>query len=109
MLKSKLAFIPALAIAAVSFSSLSWAADAKPTPKATPHGHEMTKEQRQQMAEMHQKMADCLKSDKPLSECRSEMMKACHDKMGAEGCPMMGHHGEGHGHKHGASHEEHED
>ena len=50
----------------------------------------MTPEQRQTMAAAHEKMAACLRSDRPLSECRNEMMQACHKMMGKEGCPMMG-------------------
>lgn len=37
----------------------------------------MTKDERNQMAEMHSKMADCLKSDKEMSECHNEMMTSC--------------------------------
>jgi len=48
-----------------------------------------TPEVRQKMADVHQKMADCLRSDKPMSACKDEMMKSCHDSMGKEGCPMM--------------------
>lgn len=51
----------------------------------------LTKEQRAKMADVHQKMAECLRSERPISECRAEMMKGCKDTMGAEGCPMMGH------------------
>ena len=52
----------------------------------------MTKEQREKMAVSHEKMAVCLRSDKPMKECHEEMMKACTDTMGADACPMMGHH-----------------
>ncbi len=45
---------------------------------------------RQKMAEVHQRMATCLRSDKPIAECRSDMWKNCQDLMGKEGCPMMG-------------------
>ena len=61
------------------------AADPAKAPPPAP-----TAEQRQKMAEVHQKMADCLRSDRPIAECRSEMATACHDMMGAGGCPMMG-------------------
>lgn len=44
---------------------------------------------RQKMAEVHQRMAVCLKSDKPMTECRAEMLKNCQDLMGRDGCPMM--------------------
>jgi hypothetical protein len=77
-------------IAAVA--ALSWllavAAPAAEPKQAAPK--EPTADQRQKMAEIHQKMADCLRSDRPLAECRSEMAKACHDTLGASGCPMMG-------------------
>lgn len=48
-----------------------------------------TKEDRQKMADVHTKMAQCLNSDKPLSDCRKEMMDSCQG-MGKDGCPMMG-------------------
>lgn len=46
--------------------------------------------QRQKMAEVHQQMATCLASERPMSECRAEMHKNCQGMMGEEGCPMMG-------------------
>jgi len=70
--------------AAMMVGNLTFAADKKTESKAP------SKEQRQQMATVHQKMAECLKSDKPMSECKSEMMKSCQEKMGKDGCPMMG-------------------
>jgi hypothetical protein len=50
----------------------------------------LTSEQRQRMAGLHEKMASCLRSDRPMAECRQEMMKGCKDTMGKDGCPMMG-------------------
>jgi len=50
----------------------------------------LTTEQRQKMADAHEKMAVCLRSDKPLNECQEEMMKACKKNMGKSGCSMMG-------------------
>lgn len=49
---------------------------------------EMSKEDRAKMAEMHTKMADCLKSDKSMSECHREMKDHCKD-MGGDQCYMM--------------------
>jgi hypothetical protein len=50
---------------------------------------EPTKDQRAQMAEMHTKAAECLKSEKPFEQCREEMMNNC--PMAKDGqCPMMG-------------------
>lgn len=50
----------------------------------------LTKEQREKMATIHEQMAACLRSDKPISECHKEAMKSCQDTMGKDGCPMMG-------------------
>lgn len=82
--------------AVVTGNSLSFAADKQTEAKGP------SKEQRQKMAEAHQKMADCLNSDKPMGECKDEMMKSCHDMMGKDGCPMMSEKGGmmGHGSMH---------
>ena len=68
-------------------------------------------EDRAKMAEAHEKMAACLRSNRPMKECRSEMEKA-HKGMGwghACGGQCEGHgdgqcqgHGKGHGKGHGA-------
>jgi hypothetical protein len=71
------------ALALVS-TSPALAADAEKGAPSSP-----SPEVRQQMAAVHQKMAECLRSDRPIAECRSEMMKSCHDMMGEGGCPMM--------------------
>jgi hypothetical protein len=47
-------------------------------------------EQRQKMAGLHESMAACLRSDRPMPECRQEMMKGCKDTMGKDGCSMIG-------------------
>jgi hypothetical protein len=49
---------------------------------------EPTTEQRQKMAKMHESMAACLRSDKPMQDCKKEMMNSCEDSMGKE-CKMM--------------------
>jgi len=49
----------------------------------------LTPEQRQQMAETHRKMAECLVSTRPFAECRAEMHASCQANH-ADGCPMMG-------------------
>lgn len=58
---------------------------------------QMTAEQRQNMAATHEKMANCLRSDKSMEVCRQEMMQSCKDMMGKDRCPMMGHMGKMHG------------
>jgi hypothetical protein len=54
----------------------------------------LSKETREKMATLHEQMAACLRSDRPLSECHSAMMKSCQEQLGSDGCPMimgMGH------------------
>ena len=48
-----------------------------------------SKEMRERMATLHEHMAACLRSDKSLSECHSEMRKHCEDVMGTQGCTRM--------------------
>jgi hypothetical protein len=43
-----------------------------------------------EMAEVHQRMAVCLKSDRPMTECRADVRKNCRDLMGTDHCPIMG-------------------
>src|SRR5688572_31307964 len=62
----------------------AFAADEPATPPAP------SKQMREQMASMHEKMATCLRSDKPFADCRSEMQASCKSMMGEQGCPMMG-------------------
>ena len=49
----------------------------------------MSLEQREKMAGIHEKMATCLRTDRPILECREEMMKSCKAAMGKTACPMM--------------------
>jgi hypothetical protein len=67
-------------------ASAAFAAD----PPAARHGTP-SKEMREKMASLHEQMAACLRSEKPIADCHSQMMKSCQDTMGEEGCPMMGH------------------
>ncbi len=62
----------------IAAGSAAFAADA---PTSAP-----SKEMREQMATLHEQMAACLRSDKTMSECRSEMMKNCQSTMGNQGC-----------------------
>lgn len=62
-----------------------FAADEPPAPPPAP-----SKEMREQMAAMHERMAACLRSDKAIAACRDEMQKNCREKMGEQACPMMG-------------------
>lgn len=69
---------------ALCIGTAAMAADPAPPPGADP-----TPEQRQAMAAVHRKMAECLVSTRPFEECRAEMHATCQaEHMG--GCPMMG-------------------
>lgn len=80
----------------------------KTQPKAPPYSKgEPSKETRQQMAAMHEKMADCLNSNRPISECKSEMHESCEKMKG--GCPhdsMMHQGGKGMGGEYGGESED---
>lgn len=82
--------LPAITAALVLYmpASAALAADAPAaTESATAAGP--SKETREAMAVLHEQMAACLRSDKPIEQCRSEMHKACQEKIGPEQCPMM--------------------
>lgn len=69
----------------IGLSSAAFAADAPAAPSAP------TKEMRERMATLHEQMAACLRSDKTIAECRTEMRTRCQAVMGAQGCTgMMG-------------------
>jgi hypothetical protein len=89
-----------------SFGNSALAADQASQSAQTKKPPELTTEQRKKMADQHEKMATCLRSKRPLSECRQEMMKGCQDVMGKEGCPMMGKMGPGMHHHHGMDDQE---
>ena len=74
-----------VALLAIASSSAVIAADA---PSAGPQGAP-SKEMRAKMATVHERMAACLRSDKPINDCRAQMMKSCQEMMGDQ-CPMMG-------------------
>jgi hypothetical protein len=83
----------AIAIALLCAGS-AWAADPAPTAASkTPSSAQKappSKEARAQMAALHEQMAACLRSDKSITDCRTEVMKSCRDTMGTQGCPYMG-------------------
>lgn len=68
--------------AGATFAAPPPPAEKSPTP---------SKEMREKMATVHEQMATCLRSDKPIADCHSQMMKSCQDAMGEQGCRMMGH------------------
>jgi len=81
-------------IAAIALISVGPACAADPQ-KGAPS--DPSPEVRLQMADVHKKMAACLESERPMADCRAEMMKSCQTLMGESGCPMMGSMGMRHG------------
>jgi hypothetical protein len=66
------------------------AAFAAEPPSGTPAAP--SREMREKMAVMHEKLAACLRSDKPIADCRKEAMSYHQEMMGTMGkggCPMM--------------------
>jgi hypothetical protein len=72
-------------VLAILSASATLAANPPATAQSPP-----SKETREKMATLHEQMAACLRSDKPVTECHTEIMKNCQDVMGEDGCPMMG-------------------
>lgn len=72
-------------------AGLSWAAFATDPEKDISKDKDevVSTQKRDQMALMHEKMAACLRSEKPLKECREEMHKSCTEAKGEGHCPMM--------------------
>lgn len=83
-IRMKRRFGIAAAILMFSISGIARAAESPPPVPADP-----TPSQRQGMAAIHRKMAECLASERPFAECRAEMHASCQTTLGAQGCPMM--------------------
>jgi hypothetical protein len=76
----KLKLVPCFAVILLA-STFSQGADKVPSA-----------EQRNEMAKVHDLMAACLRSTKPIEECHKEMKKSCEEQMErGEGCMMMEH------------------
>lgn len=50
---------------------------------------EQSPEMKKNMADMYQKMADCMKSDKSMHDCHKEVMKDCPVAKSTGSCPLM--------------------
>ena len=67
----------------IAGAAVAWATDPPPSTMAP------TREMRAQMATVHEQMATCLRSEKPVSDCHAEMMKSCEAISPAgKGCQM---------------------
>ena len=68
----------------ISGAGAAWAVEPPATPNAP------TKQMREQMASMHERMATCLRSDKAVVDCRNDMMKSCQALGPGKNCGMSG-------------------
>ena len=50
---------------------------------------EQSPEMKKNMADMYQKMADCMKTDTPMHDCHKEVMKGCPVAKATGYCPLM--------------------
>jgi hypothetical protein len=57
------------------------------TPTAQP---EISKDTREKMAALHEQMASCLRSDKSVADCHSEVLKSCKEQLETDSCPLLG-------------------
>ena len=76
----------------IALCSTAFAGDAPTAPlkrAPVPSLAASAKETRERMATLHEQMAACLRSDKSISECHSEMLKRCEAMMGTQGCTRM--------------------
>lgn len=78
-------------LSSVFVGELVWSAEKKEvnTGESQKSVAVISRESREKMALMHEKMAACLKSDKTINDCRSEMRGQCLATMGQEGCSFM--------------------
>lgn len=71
-------------VSAVTFALPAWSSgnsnDSRSPVSAEQHAKMDTPEMRQKMAQMHERMATCLRSNRDMKECHQEMM---------QNCPMM--------------------
>lgn len=94
-----------LAVSLIALASPAYADHHEKSEKGA--AAEPSAEARAKMADAHQKMAECLRSTRPIQECRAEMKKAHGGMHGGEAC-SKDHHGDAstpsgaQGHAHGS-------
>ncbi len=57
---------------------------------AAPPPYQPSPQERQQMAQLHERMAACLRSNRPFDDCRNELWHGCQQPNMGRACPMMG-------------------
>lgn len=56
---------------------------------AAAHMQSMSPELKHEMADMYAKMAECMKTDKTMEQCQTEVMKDCPVMKKTKHCPIM--------------------
>ena len=88
----KFSKIKTVSVSALLFAlliSTTASADEKDTSGHSANHMAATPEMKKDMADMHQKMADCLRTDKSMQDCHGEMMKDCQGAKASGHCSMM--------------------
>ncbi len=81
-------FLALILVFAQSSTPVFATGESSPTQDPTKEERQTWAERHEKMAGVQKKMAECLRSEKPLSECREEMKEEC--PMAKDGnCPMM--------------------
>jgi hypothetical protein len=89
-----ISFLAASLLAAVLAAPV-WAADTPAAPAAAAQVRSSDQEaapskaMREKMAAMHEQMAACLRSDKPVADCRAEIRKSCQEAPPGIDCAGM--------------------
>lgn len=92
MILKKLSKIKTVSAAALLFAlMITTTASANEKGASTHSANHMaaTPEMKKDMADMHQKMADCLRTDKSMQDCHGEMIKDCQGAKASGHCSMM--------------------
>ena len=78
-------------VAVALFLSLPTIVTAQSKSKAPPsHAQaDQSPEMKKNMADMYQKMADCMRTDKSMHDCHKEVMKDCPVAKETGSCPLM--------------------
>lgn len=75
-------------VLASQFGASTWAAESGKNSDKASAAAAVSKDAREKMAQAHEQMALCLKSDKTFEECHESLQKEC--TMMGDSCPGMG-------------------
>lgn len=87
--RSHFSLVAALVLSVAISIPTSVMAQAKAKSPANQTQAEPSPEMKKNMADMYQKMADCLKTEKSMHECHKEVMKDCPMAKENGSCPLM--------------------